>query len=94
MQNGVQQMCSEDGAGREDGCAGGLASNPPDALEELIGWTGQLPDVLDNVARLQARVSRSEAILNDLIAHILNPISSLGDILSYVERLEKFRGGK
>lgn len=81
MQNGVQQMCREDGAER-------------DALEELIDWTGQLPDVLDNVARLQARLSRSESHLNDLLAVILNPTSSLGDILSYVERLEKLRGGK
>lgn len=42
----------------------------------------------------EVNLGRTTALLNDLIAFILNPTSSLGDILSYVERLEKLRGGK
>lgn len=42
----------------------------------------------------EANLAFATSLLNDLIHVILNPTSSLGDILSYVERLEKLRGGK
>lgn len=98
MQNGVQQMCREDGAGREESCAlGGVAGESTADSANTPTWEGMQQhhaeivkayDQLDNkfhdrcIAELQTEVIRLQEIVERCRAVQLDCVNRSKDALA------------